>query len=39
MNSTIWKINITQLKKLLNILGIQMISKKLKIKFEDKTIE
>ena len=30
-NSTIWKINISQLEKLLNILGIQMISKKLKI--------
>ena len=24
-NSTIWKINISQLEKLLNILGVQMI--------------
>ena len=29
----------SQLKELLNILGVQMISKKWKIKFEDKTIE
>ena len=27
-NSTIWKINISQFEKLLNILGLQMISKK-----------
>ena len=27
-NSAIWKINISQLEKLLNILGVQMISKK-----------
>ena len=31
--------NISQLKKLLNILGVQLISKKLKIKFEKKIIE
>ena len=29
----------SQIKKLLNILSVQMISKKWKIKFEDKTIE
>ena len=34
-----WKINISQLEKLLNILGVQMISKKWKIKFENKIIE
>ena len=28
INSTIWKINISQLEKLLNILGVQMISTK-----------
>ena len=27
-NSTIWKFNISQLEKLLNIMGVQMISKK-----------
>ena len=27
-NSTIWKINISQFEKLLNTLGVQMISKK-----------
>ena len=31
--------NISQLKKLLNILGVQLISKKSKIKFENKIIE
>ena len=34
-----WKINISQLGKLLNILGVQMISKKWKIEFENKIIE
>ena len=29
----------SQIKKLLNISSVQMISKKWKIKFEDKTIE
>ena len=29
-NSTISKINISQLEKLLNIVGVQMISKKMK---------
>ena len=29
----------SQLKKLSNILGVQMIPKKLKIKFENKIIE
>ena len=38
-NSTIWKINISHLQKLLNILGVQMIQKKWKIKFENKIIE
>ena len=38
-NSAIWKINIPQLKKLLNILGVQMISKKWKIEFENKITE
>ena len=38
-NSTIWKINISQLEKLLNILGVQMIYKKWKIEFENKIIE
>ena len=38
-NSTIWKINMSQLKKVLNILGAYIISKKWKIKFENKTIE
>ena len=37
-NSTISKINISQLEKLLNILDVQMISKKW-IKFENKIIE
>ena len=31
--------SISQLKKLSNILGVQMISEELKIKFENKTIE
>ena len=31
--------NISQLEKLLNISGVQMISKILKNKFENKTIE
>ena len=35
----IWKINILQFEKLLNILGVQMISNKWKIKFENKIIE
>ena len=39
INSTIWKINISQLKKLLNILDVQMISTKWYIKFENKIIE
>ena len=30
-NSTIWKINISQLEKLLNIFGVQIISKKCQI--------
>ena len=34
-----WKINISQFEKLLNILGVQMISKVWKIKFENKTME
>ena len=38
-NSPIWKINVSQLEKLLNILGVQMISKRWKIKFENKIIE
>ena len=38
-NSTIWKINISQFEKLLNILCIQMISEKWKIEFENKIIE
>ena len=38
-NFTIWKINISQLKRLVNILSVQMISKKWKIKFENKIIE
>ena len=33
-----WKINIIQFEKLLNILGVQIISKKLKNKFEDETV-
>ena len=33
------KINISQLEKLLNILDVQMIYKKRKIKFENKIIE
>ena len=32
---TIWEINIIQFEKLLNILGVQIISKKLKNKFEN----
>ena len=32
---TIWKINILQLEKLSNILGVQIISKKSKIKFKN----
>ena len=39
INSAIWKISISQIKKLLNILGVQMISKKLKIEFEHEIIE
>ena len=39
INSTFWKINISQLEKLLNILGVQMISTKWYIKFENKVIE
>ena len=35
---TIWKINISQFEKLLNILSIQIISKKMK-KCDNKTIE
>ena len=38
-NSSIWKINTSQLEKWLNIFGVQMISKKWKIKFENKNIE
>ena len=38
-NSTIQEINISQFEKLLNILGVQMISEKLKIKFKYKIIE
>ena len=36
---TIWKINIIQFEELLNILSDQIISKKWKIKFDNKTIE
>ena len=36
---TFWKINILQFEKLLNILSIQIISKKWKNKFDNKTIE
>ena len=32
LNFTIWKINILQYQKLLNILSVQMISKELKKK-------
>ena len=39
INSTIWKINISQLEKLLNILGVQMISTKWYDKFENEIIE
>ena len=39
VNYTIWKINISQLEKLLTILSVQMISKKWKIEFENKIIE
>ena len=35
---TIWKINISQFEKLLNILNIQIISKKMK-KYDNNTIE
>ena len=31
--------NISQLERLLNILGVQMIFKEWKIKYENKTIE
>ena len=37
-NSTICKINISQLEIFLNILGSQMIYKKWKIKFENEII-
>ena len=36
---TVWKINISQLKKILDILGIQIISKKWKNKLKNRTIE
>ena len=39
INSTIWKINISQLEKLLNILGVQIIFTKWYVKFENKIIE
>ena len=39
ISSAIWKINISQIGRLLNISGVQMISKILKIKFENKNIE
>ena len=35
----IWKINISQLEKLLNLLGVQMIAKKWKMKLQNKIIE
>ena len=38
-NLTILKIDILQFEKLLNILGVQIASKKLRNKFEDKTIQ
>ena len=38
-NFTIWKINILQYKKLLNILDVQIISEKWNKKFENKMIE
>ena len=38
-NFTIWEINFLQYQKLLNILGVQIISKKWKKKFENKTIK
>ena len=38
-NFIIWKINFLQYQKLLNILGVQIISKKWKKKFENKIIE
>ena len=39
INFTICKINIQQFKKLYNILSVQMISKKWKNQFKNKTIE
>ena len=39
INTTIWKINISQFEKLMNTLSVQMISKIWKIKFANKTME